>query len=241
MTRLPEASTSDHARTESSPTRRRWWRWILGGLVATVVIIVGALAAFIKLSPSAAPLALPQGLASAPSGPLSGRWQVAGGSLAGFRVAETALGLTNYVGGQTRAVTGMIVISGETVSSARFRINLTTVKVSGKTQPQFATSLGTRDHPLATFTLTRPATMSSAFASGRTVTVTATGSLAMNGTSRPVTVMLTARRDGLELQTTGSIPVQFARWGIKQPAGFGFVGSLANHGEAEFLLIFRRQ
>jgi hypothetical protein len=63
----------------------------------------------------------------------------------------------------------------------------------------------------------------------------------MNGTSHPVTVTLTARRDGPELQTAGSIRVQFARWGIKQPAGFGFVGSLADHGDAEFLLILHRQ
>ena len=47
----------------------------------------------------------------------------------------------------------------------------------------------------------------------------------MNGTSHPVTVTLTARRDGRELQTTVSIQVQFARWGSKQPVGFGFGGS----------------
>jgi len=241
MTRLPDTGSRDGARSSGSPRRRRWWRWILAGVIAIVVIAVGAVAALIKLGPSAAPLALPQGPVSAPSGPLSGRWQIADGSLAGFRLQEAALGLSNYIGGQTRAVTGVLVISGEAVTSARFRINLTTVKVSGKTQPQFATSLGTRGHPLAIFTLTNPATLNPAFADGRTVTVAATGSLTLNGTSQPVTVMLTARRDGPELQTAGSIPIQFARWGIRQPAGFGFVGSLANHGDAEFLLILHRQ
>jgi hypothetical protein len=28
-------------------------------------------------------------------------------------------------------------------------------------------------------------------------------------------------------------------WGIKEPAGFGFLGSLADHGTAEFLLTLR--
>jgi hypothetical protein len=241
MTRLPDPSTRDYARTGGSAPRRHWWRWILAGAVAIAVIIVGAAAAFIKLGPSAAPLALPQGVISAPSGQLGGIWHVAAGSLAGFRLEETALGLSNYVGGQTRAVNGAIVISGNTVTSASFRINLTTVNVSGKPQPQFAASLSTRDHPLATFTLTRPVTLSPAFAAGRTMTVTAPGDLAMNGTSRLVTVVITARRDGTILQTAGSIPVQFARWGIKQPAGFGFLGSLADQGDAEFLLILRRQ
>lgn len=150
---------------------------------------------------------------------------------------ETLLGLSNYVGGQTRAVPGEIVISGNTVDTARISVSLTTVTVSGNVQPPFATSLGTRDHPVATFTLTRPVTLSPAFATGKTIRATAVGELVMNGASRPVTVLVTARRDGPELQTAGTIAVQFARWGIKQPAGFGFVGSLADHGSAEFLFI----
>jgi len=242
MSRLPAARARDHdhARAGASPSRRRWWRWILAGVVATIIIIVGAVAAFIKLGPSFAPLALPHGI-SAPSGPLSGTWQVTDGSLAGFRVEETALGFSNYIGGQTRAVAGVIVISRNTVTSARFRINITTLKVSGRAQPQLATSLGTRAHPLATFTLTKPVTLNPAFAAGHTIAGTATGELAMNGTTRPVTVMLTARRAGRDLQAAGSIRVQFARWGIQQPGGFGFIGSLADNGDAEFLLILRRQ
>lgn len=241
MTRPTETGARNHAGHGANARRRRRWRWILAGVAAVVVIVTGAVAAFIELGPSFAPLALPPGRVSAPAGPLSATWQVADGSLAGFRVEERALGLSNYVGGQTRAVTGVVVISGNTVTSARFRINLAAVKISGKTQPQFTTSLGVRDHPSATFTLTRPVTLSPAFAVGSTVAAMATGVMAMNGVSQPVTVMLTARRDGPELQTAGSIPVQFARWGIRQPAGFGFVGSLAGNGNAEFLLILHRR
>jgi hypothetical protein len=218
-----------------------WWRWILASVIAIVVIITGAVAAFIKLGPTAAPLALPHGRVSSPAGPLAGTWQISGGSLAGFRVQETALGFSNYVGGQTRAVSGAIVITGHTVTSARFRVNLATVTVNGKIQAQFAASLGTHDHPLATVSLARPVTLNPAFTAGRTVTAIATGQLAMNGTSRLVTVTLTARRDGPELQAAGSIPVQFARWGIRQPSGMGPIGSLANSGDAEFLLILRRE
>ena len=236
----PDASQGKHS-MNGSQRRRRWGRWILLGAAAIVIVAVGAVAAFIELGPSAAPLALPQGQVSAPAGPLSGSWQVTDGSLAGFRVQEQALGFGSYVGGQTRAVTGVLVISGTTVTSARFSVNLTTITVSGKTQPQFATSLGTSDHPLAAFTLTAPVTLSPAFTAGRTVTAAATGELTLNGTSQPVTVMLTARRDGPELQTAGSIPVRFARWDIQQPGGFGFIGSLASHGVAEFLLILHRQ
>jgi polyisoprenoid-binding protein YceI len=221
--------------------RRRRWRWIAVGIAAVPAIAVAAVASFIELSPSAAPLGLPQGRISAPAGPLAGTWQVGGGSLAGFRLRESALGLSNYVGGQTTAVTGTVVISGHTVTAASFRINLTTVKISGKTQSQFAASLGTRDHPVAMFTLTRPVALSRAFTAGRTMKAIAVGELAMNGSVRSVTVTLTGRRDGPLLQTAGFVPVPLAQWQISQPAGFGPFGSLATHGDAEFLLILHRQ
>ena len=223
-----------------SPRRRRRRRWILGAGAALAVLIVAAVAAAIELGPSAAALRLPPGRVSAPSGQLDGTWHVAGPSLAGFRVQESVLGLHNFVGGQTTAVTGTLVIAHDTVTAARFRVDLAAVKVGGKTQPQFAASLGTRRHPVAVFTLARAVTLSQAFSAGRAVTVAARGELMMNGARRPVTVTLTARRNGPELQAAGSIPVSFARWGIARPAGFGPLGSLASSGEAEFLVLLRR-
>jgi hypothetical protein len=35
-------------------------------------------------------------------------------------------------------------------------------------------------------------------------------------------------------------PFAFSDWAIKEPGGFGFLGSLANHGVAEFLLVLNR-
>jgi hypothetical protein len=39
----------------------------------------------------------------------------------------------------------------------------------------------------------------------------------------------------------GSIPVDLAYWGIRDPAGAGVLGSLADHGEAEFRLTLTRR
>jgi len=55
-----------------------------------------------------------------------------------------------------------------------------------------------------------------------------------------VTVSVSVRRDGTTLQVAGSIPVTFLAWHIKAPGGFGFLGSLADHGVAEFLLTLRQ-
>ena len=220
--------------------RRHPLRWILAGAVALVVLVAVAVMIFIK-QPAPPPLTLPSGAVSAPSGPVGGTWQVTAGSVAGFRVPESAFGLSNEVVGRTTGVTGTIIISGGRVTHAAFRVPLAGIKVSGKTEPQLASSLDTRKFPVATFGLAGSVHLGPAFASGATITVTAIGEFQMNGTAHEVQVTISARRDGPALQAAGSIPVSFPEWGIKRPAGFGLFGSLADHGTAEFFLILRRQ
>jgi polyisoprenoid-binding protein YceI len=238
--RYPVFRVVPQAGPGKSSRKRHWWRWILASVVALVVLIVLAVGLFITLQPAPAPLTLPKGAARALVGPVSGTWNVTAGSVVGFRVRESALGFSNDVVGRTNAVTGAIVVSGDRVTGATLRIGLTAVKVNGKTQPQFARSLDTRSHPVATFTLAWPVTLGPAFTSGATITVTGTGHLTMRGASRLVTFMITGRRDGPALRAAGSIPVMFSAWGIKGSAGYAFLGSLANHGVAEFLLVLHR-
>ncbi len=122
------------------------------------------------------------------------------------------------------------------VTRATFRVDLTAVTVNGKTPPQFVTSLHTGRFPVATFTLASPAAFGSSLGTGGTVRITAAGRLSLNGVTRPVTVAVSARRDGADLQVAGSVPVTFSRWDITGPGGLGFLGSLAARGVAEFLL-----
>jgi polyisoprenoid-binding protein YceI len=222
------------------PRKRRWWRWIAASALALVLLVVLAVGLFVKLQPSPAPLTLPRGAARPPVGPVNGTWDVTAGSVAGFRVQESALGFSNDVVGRTEGVAGTIVVSDGLVTAATLRVDLAALTVNGKAQAQFARSLDTASHPVATFTLTRPVALGTAFASGATVTLTGTGDLTLRGATRPATFTITARRDGPELQAAGSIPVAFSAWGIKGPAGFAFLGSLANHGVAEFLITAHR-
>ena len=55
-----------------------------------------------------------------------------------------------------------------------------------------------------------------------------------------MTFTVSGRRDGTALQVAGSIPVTFSAWDIKGLSGYGFLGSLADHGVAEFLLVLHR-
>ena len=221
--------------------RRRWWRWLLAGVVLLVVIVVGGAAIYVKSQPSAAPLTLPSAAARPPAGSVDGTWDVAAGSVAGFRIRESALGFGNDVTGLTTAVTGTAVIAGGRVVSAVFRIGLTAITVGGKPSPQFATSLYTAAHPDATITLAGPARLPAGFSAGQTVTASLPGQLTLRGVTRPVTITVSARRDGAGVEAAGSLPVASGRWGITLPAGFGFLGGLSSQATAEFLLILHRR
>lgn len=238
-----EGGSHVRARQHDRPVRRRRWRrWAIASVLALVVVAVlggVTIRVFVAQQQSAAPLSLPAGHPSAPAGPVAGTWHAAGGSAAGFRVAERALGATNVVVGRTSTVTGSVVADGSAVSRASFRVTLTALRVDGKPQQQLATSLNTSVFPVAEIRLTSPIVLSPAFASGATVHVSARGVLSLNGLTRSVTISLDARRDGALIEAAGSIPVSFATWHISQPAGFGWFGSLADHGTAEFRLILR--
>jgi polyisoprenoid-binding protein YceI len=235
---MSDRSLEPAARLQVKPPRRRhWWRWIAGGIVALVVLAVAATGLVVKLTPGSAPLALPKN-AAAPSGPLDGTWRVTTGSVAGFRIRETVIGFSNDVTGRTGDITGTAVVAGGRVTRATFRVSLDAIGVNGKArQPQLVQSLNTGRYPVATIALAGPVALPAAFTSGGTLTRTAAATLTLNGTTRPVPVTLTARRDGRVIRAAGSLPVRFGDFGISGPRGYGFLGSLASNGTAEFLLV----
>jgi polyisoprenoid-binding protein YceI len=226
--------------TPTRPRRRRRLRWILGGVGFVVVLSVAAVVAYVELQPTPAPLALPA-TAARPVGPLDGTWQPAAGSVAGFRIQQTVIGLKSDVVGRTADIVGDVTIAGGELTAAHLRINLLALKSNGeKPAPQFADSLDTQHYPDATVVLAGPVSLSTAFTSGAVATAGATGQLTLHGVTRTVTVTLSARRDGATIEVAGSFPVALADWSITQPAGYGVLGSLADHGVAEFLLVLHR-
>lgn len=219
--------------------KRHWLRWILITVAALVVVIVAVTAAAIKLQPTPAPLALPA-TAAAPVGQLDGAWRITSGSVAGFRIQQTVLALHTDVVGRTEDVAGAVTITGGQVTAANIRINLLTLTSGGKKPaPQFAASLATDRFPNATVALEQPVALGSA-ASGDTVTLPAAGQLTLHGVTHAVSVPLKVRRDGADLRVVGSFPVALSDWGIAQPKGYGALGSLADHGTAEFLLVLAK-
>jgi polyisoprenoid-binding protein YceI len=197
-----------------------------------VVVIVGIVA--LVLAPAPSPLTLPRPgqRAAGAIAPIDGSWTAEQGSVAGYRVQEEFLGIGNTVVGRSTAVTGRVVISLGEVSSASFRVDLATVEAGGKTQPQLAGIMDTKMYPDATFMLTTPIVLRVPPTVNKSFVFEAIGLLTMHGTTRMVTVAITARDTGSILEATGSIPVHFSQWNIQSP--------VENSGDVEFLLMLRR-
>jgi polyisoprenoid-binding protein YceI len=233
-----QISRSHQDRTVTARKQHRWLRWVVAGLATVLVLAVAGTFVFIHFlgGPVPAPLALPKLPAAAAgnaSAPVNGTWIAGKGSLAGYHVREDFIGPGSSMVGRTSAVTGAVVIVHAEVTSASFRIGLTTVTVNGKAQLNLAKILDTVSFPDATFTLTKPITVGSGLVMNKTFAVQATGLLTMHGTTRPVTFQATGRYSGSLLEAAGSIPVVFSDWNIRTPQ------FLQNKGLLEFLLILR--
>jgi len=232
----PQPST--HAPT-GPRRRRRWLRWTIIGVAGFAVLAAALVAAAIKLQPTPAPLALPATV-TAPVGPPDGTYRAVAGSIAGFRIQQRVVGLSSDVVGRTEDVTGTVTIADGQATTARLRVGLLAL-TSGdaKPAPQFGISLDTPRYPDAAISLTRPVTLDPAFSSGTTVSAHASGVLTLHGIARPVTVAVSVRRDGTNIDVAGSFPVTLTDYSIARPKGYGALGSLSDHGLAEFLLILK--
>lgn len=169
----------------------------------------------------------------AATGALPAEWQVVTdavaydleegtGTFVGFRIAEelTTVGDTEAVG-RTPAVEGGLTLDGTTLVAATIVADLTelTTDISrrdGATQR----ALNTATSPTTTFTLTEPVDLGTDPVVGEPVSVEATGELALNGVTQPVTLTLDAvLLDGVAgLLVTGSFPLTLADHDLVAPS-----------------------
>jgi polyisoprenoid-binding protein YceI len=98
--------------------------------------------------------------------------------------------------------------------------------------------MDTADFPTATFTLTSPIDLGTVPANGVKITPKATGKLTLHGTTKTVTVSLTAERTGNVIQVSGSVPITFSDYSIGNPSGGP--ASVGNTGTLEFLLVLSK-
>jgi polyisoprenoid-binding protein YceI len=237
---------------------RHWLRWLIGAVVALVVLGVGGPFLYIHFFNGSTPAALSLPTAStsasaststggtatastAASGALAGPYSVGSGSAVGYRVNEVLLGQSTTAVGRSSSVTGHLTIAGTTATAATFSVPMDTV-LSDKSQrnAQFdGRIMDVAQYPTGTFTLTSPIDLAPLPATGVIKSYTATGKLTLHGATRTVTFTLTAERKGTQIEVVGHIPVLFSDYNVQNPSVGGFV-TTDDHGLLEFLLVFTK-
>lgn len=169
----------------------------------------------------------------------SGTWTVSAESQVGYRVDEVLFGQNVTAVGRTNSVTGSVTIDGSTVVAAEFSADMTSVRSDdSRRDAQFeGRIMDVINHPVATFRLDDPITFASE-ALSRTIPHSATGTLALRGTSRTVEVRLVSSVDDGRVLVVGEIPIVFADWGIPNPSIPGI--STEDSGILEFNLVLER-
>ena len=237
----------DHDEAPSPARRERHWlRWFLGAVVVAALLVVGAPFVYIHFVEGPAPAVLE--LADAPAHatpaigsrtPLAGRWRIGPGSVAGYRVEEKLFGQPATAVGRTDRVTGAMTVDGTRVTSATFRVDLASVTSARSARDsQFRERImNTARYPAATFALTDPIALAPVPPDGVVTRYSATGRLTLHGTTRSVTIPLTARQTGATIEVQGILTVTFGDFGIDNPSlGPAHVGG---SGQLEFVLRFR--
>ena len=218
-------------------------RWIIGLLAAIIVVVVGGPYIYFhfvegkpppKLSLSTTPV--PAAASTGTRAPLAGTWNVANGTVVRYRVKETLFGQSGTAVGSTSKVTGSMTIAGTKVDKANFTVDMTSVSSDeGMRDNQFqGRIMDTATYPTATFTLTQPIDLAPVPTDGVVKTYPATGKLTLHGTTRDVTLTLTARRTGNVIAVQGSTPITFSDYNIDNPSGGP--ASVGNTGTLEFVL-----
>ena len=241
----------------SSPQRRSWVRWVIGGVVVVLVLVVGGPFVYIHFIEGPAPAKFSLSTATTPStssttpsavstpgktpaktgaDPLTGTWKISEGSSAGYRVKETLFGQSNTATGRTNSVTGSMTIAGTTVTKGSFTVDMTSVKSDRDLRDsQFqGRIMDTADFPTATFVLTKPIGLAPIPKDGVIKSYPGTGELTLHGTKKTVTIPLTAKRTGNVIQVQGILTITFADYGVNNPSGGP--AQVGNSGQMEFLL-----
>jgi polyisoprenoid-binding protein YceI len=204
---------------------RRPRTWVIGVPIVVLLAVVGGPFVYINFVKDDAPDRLSLDDTTATTGePSSGDDEASAGTAADASIDGSYAvidGSTEAVG-RTSAVTGQLLITGTTLDSATFEVDLTSVSSDDdRRDNQFRTRImDTSSFPTATFVLTEPVDLTSVPADLEEVTVSATGELTLRGVTNEVTFDLTARRNGEAIEVNGTIPITFADYEIPD-ASFG--------------------
>lgn len=231
----------------------------IGGYVAYDQVLSGDSVAPLTLpstspeaSASEAPVPSPAaGESSAPAGPdgeVAGTWNVAEGSVAGYRVRERLANLDaeSDAVGRTSDVTGSITIESNgaavTLTGGTLTVDTTTIASDEDRRDDRLRTEGLQTDlfPTATFTITQALEIPAAAVEGTATDVTLVGDLTLHGVTKTVSIPAQARLADGQVQVAGSITFPLAAFDIVAPNVGGFILSIADEGALEFAVNFTK-
>jgi polyisoprenoid-binding protein YceI len=204
---------------------------VAGGAAVALLLVLGAAGALLLGSHHApAPLALSSPAAAGTPAGLTGKWTVAAGSEAGYRVREQFVNQpapTEAVARTTKVSGGLQVASGSGTALKASGLHITVDLSALQSQDKYATFqayqrdffirtiyLETSQYPNADFKADS-VTLPDGIASAQTVSVT--GTLTVHGVTRPVTTQFQVQLNGAELEAAGSMTVDMRDFNVMPP------------------------
>lgn len=200
-------------------------------------------AAAASADPASSPVA-----AAGSAGDVAGTWNVAAGSVAGYRVREQLANLPaeSDAVGRTDQVTGSITVetSGTTttLTAAHLTVDMTSL-TSDKTMRDNRLrreGLETDSFPTSTFVLTAPVEVPAAALTGTASDITLTGDLTVHGVTKSVQIPAQAQLVNGTIQVAGSLAFPLSDYSIVAPNIGAVIVSIADNGTLEFLVNFTK-
>jgi polyisoprenoid-binding protein YceI len=175
-----------------------------------------------------------------------GTWKTAAGSQAGYRMREFFVGgvAKSEAVGRTTDVTGTIIIDQSSgvaqIRSTNISVQTATLKSDKPSRDEWLQSeaLETATYKTATFESTSAVTVN-APREGEVLKTEFPGRLTLHGETRPVTMIVEARRTGDVIDIVGSTRLFLADFKIEAPLVPGVV-SADDSGLLEFALVLKR-
>jgi polyisoprenoid-binding protein YceI len=178
---------------------------------------------------------------------VAGRWNIASGSQAGYRVREKLafLPAQSDAVGRTSAVTGRATLTeskgSAAITGASFTVAVNTLKSDRSLRDEKIHEIGLESsrYPTATFVLSAPVTLTATALAGHVVHVSATGVFDIHGTSKRETFPVELSLAGSTLQVVGSLTFPWSEFGMTAPSVGGFV-NVTDKATMEFDLRLQR-
>jgi polyisoprenoid-binding protein YceI len=231
-------------------TKRGLLGLIGGGVVATVVVLFALVYFVIFPTSSPAPFALSPKTRTATAssaGQIAGKWTIATGSQAGYRVREklSFLPAISEAVGRTPEITGTAKFARAdgalSVTAASFVINVATLRSNEAMRDEHIRTIGLQSamYPKASFVLSMPVSLPASALDGHVFSVPVTGVVTIHGSAKRLTIPVHMRLAATRIAAVGSITFPWGEFGMTAPSVGGFV-SVTDKATMEFDLALKR-